>query len=112
MMYYILSSPWTLKDELETLPSFDHWMKKDVIVTLELAFWLPKLKRRFVDFWISFFLKEIWKKNFNMFFLMLDPKFKSLCLISSFIGYEQNKAIVEKYDKQFIKDTKNHKIKG
>jgi len=47
-----------------------------------------------------------------MFFLMLDPKFKSLCLISSFIGYEQNKAIVEKYDKQFIKDTKNHKIKG
>jgi len=34
-------------------------MKKDVIVTLELAFWLPKLKRRFVDFWISFFLKEI-----------------------------------------------------
>jgi hypothetical protein len=43
---------------------------------------------------------------------MLDPKFKSLCLISSCIGYEQNKAIVEEYDKQFIKDTESHKDKG
>ncbi len=43
---------------------------------------------------------------------MLDPNFKSLCLISSFISYEQNKAIVEKYDKHFIENTKNHKDKG
>ncbi len=43
---------------------------------------------------------------------MLDPKFKNLCLISSFIGYEQNKAIVEEYDKQFVKDMKNHKNEG
>ncbi len=46
-----------------------------------------------------------------MFFLMLDAKFKNICLISSFIGYEQNKVIVKEYDKQFIKDTKNHKKK-
>jgi hypothetical protein len=89
-------------------------MKKDAIITLELAFWIPKLKRRFVDFWISFFIFKgnMIKKTFNMFFLMLDFKFKFFCLISSFIGYEQNKAIVEKCDKQFIKDTKNHKNKG
>jgi hypothetical protein len=47
-----------------------------------------------------------------MFFLMLDFKLKFFCLISLFIGYEQSKAIVEKYDKQFIKGTKNHKNKG
>jgi hypothetical protein len=35
-------------------------MKKDAIVTLELTFWLPKLKRRFLDFeFLSLFLKEI-----------------------------------------------------
>jgi len=31
------------------------------------------------------------KKPLNMVFLMLDLKFKSFCLTSSFIGYEQNK---------------------
>jgi hypothetical protein len=29
---------------------------------------------------------------------MLDPRFKTLCFMSSFIGYEQGKAIIEKYD--------------
>jgi hypothetical protein len=39
-------------------------MKKDVIINLELAFWTPKLKRRFLDFWISFFIfKGNMKKN-------------------------------------------------
>ncbi len=30
---------------------------------------------------------------------MLDPRFKSLCLISSFIGSEKGVNIVEEYDK-------------
>jgi hypothetical protein len=33
-----------------------------------------------------------------MFSLMLDPRLKYRCLMSSFIGHEQGKAIVEKYD--------------
>ncbi len=33
-----------------------------------------------------------------MFFLMLDPRLKTLHLVSSFIGFEQGKAIVEEYD--------------
>ncbi len=33
-----------------------------------------------------------------MFFFMLDPRFKTFCLVSSLIVYEQGKAIVEKYD--------------
>ncbi len=31
---------------------------------------------------------------------MLDPRFKTFHLVSSFIGYEQGKAIVEEYDKK------------
>jgi hypothetical protein len=33
---------------------------------------------------------------------MLNPRFKTLCLVSSFIGYEQGKAIIEKYDQKTI----------
>ncbi len=35
-----------------------------------------------------------------MLFLMLDPMFKNLHLISSFIVLEHGKAIVEEYDKK------------
>jgi len=31
--------------------------------------------------------------------LMLDPRFKSLCLVSSFIGREKGVNIVEEYDR-------------
>jgi hypothetical protein len=35
-----------------------------------------------------------------MFFLMLDLRFRTFHLISSFIGREQGKVIIEKYDKK------------
>ncbi len=34
--------------------------------------------------------------------LMLDPRFKTFCLMFSFIGREQRKAIIEKYDKKSL----------
>jgi hypothetical protein len=33
---------------------------------------------------------------------MFDPRFKTFHLMSSLIGNEQGKAIVEKYDKKFL----------
>ncbi len=33
---------------------------------------------------------------------MLDPRFKTFCLVSSLIGHEQRKAIVEEYDKKSL----------
>jgi len=49
------------------------------------------------------FLKKIEKKKaHNMFSLMLDPKFKSLHLVSSFIGREQGVSIVEEYDNKSL----------
>jgi hypothetical protein len=48
----------------------------------------------------SFFLKKNEeRKTHNMFSLMLDYRFKTFHLVSSFIGREQGKAIVEEYDK-------------
>jgi hypothetical protein len=52
-----------------------------------------------LEFFLSFFIKfEKKKKTHNMFSLMLDPRFKSFCLVSSFIRKEQGVTIVEKYD--------------
>jgi len=57
-----------------------------------------KHKRR--SYWgfrfFSFLLKKKWKKAHNMFYLMLVFKSKIIHLVSTFIGCEQGKAIVEK----------------
>jgi hypothetical protein len=37
-----------------------------------------------------------------MFSLMLNLKFKTFCLVSTLIGYEEGKAIVEKYDRNVL----------
>jgi hypothetical protein len=37
-----------------------------------------------------------------MFFLKLDPKLKTFHLVSSLIGCEQGKVIVEEYDIKFL----------
>jgi hypothetical protein len=37
-----------------------------------------------------------------MFFLMLNLRFKTFHLVSSLIGHEQGKTIVEKYDRKSL----------
>ncbi len=37
-----------------------------------------------------------------MFFLMLDHRFKTFCLVFSFVGHEQGKAIVKNMTKNFV----------
>ncbi len=37
-----------------------------------------------------------------MFSLMLDPIFKNICLVHSFIGHEQGVTIVKECDKRFL----------
>jgi hypothetical protein len=55
----------------------------------------------------SIFFSFLLKKNeerkaHNMLSLMLDPRFKTLHLVSSLIGHEQGKAIIEEYDKKSL----------
>jgi hypothetical protein len=62
--------------------------------------WLPTLKKRFcrvLDRFISFLKKYYERKTHNMLIIMLNPKFKSLCLVFSFIGRYQIVVMVEQY---------------
>jgi hypothetical protein len=34
--------------------------------------------------------------------LMLDPRYKRLCILSSFVGREQGVALVEEYDRKSL----------
>jgi hypothetical protein len=80
-------------------------MEKDGNVVYELsclAFNIKKEVIKVLDSFLSFLKKYEERKAHDMLSLMLDPRFKTFCLVSSFIGHEQGKAIVEDYDKQFL----------
>jgi hypothetical protein len=55
-----------------------------------------------LDSFLSFLKKYENKKAHNMISLMLDPSFKSLHIISSFVGREQGVALVEEYDRKTL----------
>jgi hypothetical protein len=67
---------------------FDSNIKKEVIQVLDSS--------------LSFLKKCEERKAHNMLSLMLDLRFKTFHLMSSLIGHEQCKAIVEKYDKKSL----------
>ncbi len=52
--------------------------------------------------------REDEENNAHNMFLLLDLRFKNVRLMSSFIGLEQSKAIVEEYDR---KDLECHVVK-
>jgi hypothetical protein len=57
---------------------------------------IPTSEKKFVMFWsFPFVLKKYDFFFHNMLFLMLDPKFKSLHFMFSFIGCEEGVCIIE-----------------
>jgi hypothetical protein len=42
------------------------------------------------------------KKTHDMLVLVFNPRFKSLCLLSSYVGKEQGVSIVEEYDRRAL----------
>jgi hypothetical protein len=90
-----------LREELENAPSFQTLMEEDFGVALELICLVSNIRKEdceVVDRFLSFLKKFDERKAHNMLALMLDPRFKSLCLMYSFIGHDQGIAIVEQYD--------------
>jgi hypothetical protein len=78
-----------LKEENKIIPSFESLMEDDSIIFDELFLLASKIKREVInvlDFFISFLKKYENRKVHNMIFLMLDPRFKSLRIVSSFVG--------------------------
>jgi hypothetical protein len=101
---YAISISLKFKDEIYST-TFDNLMEKAGNVVYELSCLASNIKIIIVqvlDFFLSFLKKYGKRKAHNMPSLMLDPRLKTLHLVSSLIGHEQGKAIVEKYDKKSL----------
>jgi myosin-crossreactive antigen len=94
-----------LREENQVLPSFETLMDEDSIVNDELSLLVSNIRREVINVLDSFlsFLKVYDKrKAHNMIPLMLDPRYKNLCIVSSFVGREQGVALVEEYDRKSL----------
>jgi hypothetical protein len=101
---FTISMSLKFRDEID-YATFDNFMEGDGNVIYELSCLASSIKKEVVqvlDSFISFLKKHEKKKSHNMFYLMLDPKFKIFHLVFSFSDHEQGKAIVEKYEKIFV----------
>ncbi len=90
-----------LKEELENVPSFQTLMEEDSSVELELICFAFNIRKDVCEVLNSFFslLKKFVEiKTRNILVLTWDPRYKSLCLVSSFIGRDQGISIVQQYD--------------
>jgi hypothetical protein len=79
--------------------TFDNLMEEDANVVYELLCLASNIKKnKLLGFWILLFVLKKYKEKCPM----LDPRFKTFHLVSSFIGHEQGKVIVEKYDEKSL----------
>jgi hypothetical protein len=75
------------------------------IVNDELSLLASNIKREVInvlDFFLSFLKVYDKRKAHNMIFLMLDPRYKSLHIICSFVGREQGIALIEEYNRKSL----------
>jgi hypothetical protein len=80
-----------LKKENQVVLSFESLMEEDLVITDELALLVFNIRMEVcgvLDSFLSFLTKYENRKTNNMIFLMLNPRFKSLQIISSFVGRE------------------------
>ncbi len=74
-------------------------MDDDFVIVLELSLFASNIKKivyEVLDQFLSFLKKYEKNKTHNMLSLMLDPRFKSLWLVSSIIGQEHGVSIAKK----------------
>jgi hypothetical protein len=80
------------REENQVLLSFESLMDDDSIVNNELSLLASNIKREVInvlDFCLSFLKVHDKRKAYNIFFLMLDPRYKNFHIIYSFVGREQ-----------------------
>jgi hypothetical protein len=76
-------------------------MDDNSVIILELSLFASNIKKEVcgsLDSFLSSLKNYEERKVHNMRYLMLDPWFKSLHLVSSFVGHEQGISIVKEYD--------------
>jgi hypothetical protein len=94
-----------LREENQVLPSFESLMDDDSIVNDELFFLTFNIRREVInmlDFFLSLSKAYDKRKAHNMISLMPDPRYKNLCIVSSFVEREQGVALVEEYDRKSL----------
>ncbi len=77
----------------------------DSRIAFELFLYTSNIKREVcgvLDSFFSFLRNFEKRKAHNMLSLMLDPKFKSFHLVSSFVGREVDVNIVDEYDRRTL----------
>jgi hypothetical protein len=91
------------KDEID-FATFDNLMEEDANVIYKLSCLASNIKEvvQILDLFLSFLRKYEERKAHNMLPLMLNPRFKTFYLVSSLIGGEPDKTIVEEYEKKMF----------
>jgi hypothetical protein len=101
VLHSAISMSLKLIEDLKNIPSSLALMEEDSSVAHELICLASNIKKEVCGVLNGFFsfLKKIYeRKTHNMFALMLDSRFKSLCLVSSFIGHDQGITIAKQYN--------------
>jgi hypothetical protein len=100
-----ISMSLKLKEESKIIPSFESLMEVDSIIFYELSLLAFNIRREIInvlDSFFSFLKKYDNRKAHNMIYLILNLRFKSFCIVSSFVEREQGVAFVEEYDKNSL----------
>ncbi len=94
-----------LKEDVRIVQNLDQFMNDDSTITLELSLFASNIKKEVysvLDSFLSFLKNYEERRVHNMLYLMLDSRFKSFCLVSSFVGHEQGISIVKEYDRKSL----------
>jgi hypothetical protein len=93
-----------VKDGMHLKPFFESFMDDDTKFFLELATFASNIKLEVFGVlnFLSFLRTYEEKKAHIMLSLMLDLRFKNLCLVSSYVGKKQGVSIVEEYDRKAL----------
>ncbi len=104
-LHSAISMSLKLREENQVLPLVESLMDDDSVINDELFLLASNIKREVInvlDFFLSFLKVYDNKKTHNMISLMLDLRYKNLCIISSSVGKEQGVVLVEEYDRKFL----------
>jgi hypothetical protein len=104
-LHFVISMSLKLEEENKIIPSFESILEDNSIIFNELSLLAFNIQREVInvlDSFLSFLKKYENKKVHNMISLMLDPRFKSLHIVSSFVGREQGVLFVEEYDRKSL----------
>jgi hypothetical protein len=105
VLHFAISMSLKLREKNHILLSFESLMDDDLIISDELSLLSFSIRREVInvlDFFLPLLKVYDRGKTHNMIFLMLDPKYKNLCIISSFVRMERCVALVEEYDRKSL----------